>query len=566
MLQQRRARHNVPGEEENDDLEKGRARGRGEVNELLIKGSVRRFLEHQRVRMLVPLAIVVVLLGPLLRSTSIHDTVASREPSTSSSLASLTADLVDQMGVASKQILSVHKRMSLAAAGGKGLKAVKGREVVTAADKASHFSITSGLAQSYPALPVISEEGVSTGAGSIPSLVQALPRWGQAGVDSVELRSFVYLDPLDATAEFAESTQQQASSPSNFGAGEIEQMMAQLARADEDSGEVALELPLNHYVTIQACVVRGGRPVAGAILFPFTGRGFVAVTDDVDDEGSLWAIDVGSQPVALSEDAVTALSSAVRSHSSDAAHKIALHRRAMNDRSSDSEHVNSDSNVCAQQQQPQVETNSEAAAAAQASPPEFDCSSRPRLTLAVTRSHFLNHTVSDVRGCRTMAQAVEGIRSGCEASGGGGSNNKQQHEGPAPFRLVRAGGAGFKAAAVLEQILRPSGTAAGIQAPPSYADLVGADAYIHEGPIRQWDLCAASVLIRAAGGVVSEWDGTPHRFCLPRTWIEDSALPSADDGGEKKSKKGKSQFSTTGIIAAASAALHSDLVGSIRLK
>jgi len=67
-------------------------------------------------------------------------------------------------------------------------------------------------------------------------------------------------------------------------------------------------------------------------------------------------------------------------------------------------------------------------------------------------------------------------------------------QGYPPFSVNPVGGAGYKLIQVLE------GTA---------------DAYIHPGSIRKWDICAGEALLRAAGGGLLQWDGKKVDYCLP---------------------------------------------------
>jgi len=70
---------------------------------------------------------------------------------------------------------------------------------------------------------------------------------------------------------------------------------------------------------------------------------------------------------------------------------------------------------------------------------------------------------------------------------------------PAGAKLTPVGGAGYKFIQVLEG---------------------EADAYLHPGKIRKWDVCAGEALLRAAGGDTLQWGGQPIDYCLP-------ALPAA---------------------------------------
>jgi len=65
---------------------------------------------------------------------------------------------------------------------------------------------------------------------------------------------------------------------------------------------------------------------------------------------------------------------------------------------------------------------------------------------------------------------------------------------PPDATISPAGGAGFKFIQVLEG---------------------AADAYLHAGGIRKWDVCAGEALVAAAGGSVRQWDGQGLDYCLP---------------------------------------------------
>ena len=78
---------------------------------------------------------------------------------------------------------------------------------------------------------------------------------------------------------------------------------------------------------------------------------------------------------------------------------------------------------------------------------------------------------------------------------------------PPDATLTPAGGAGYKFIQLLEG---------------------AADAYVHPGGIRKWDVCAGEALLRAAGGAVTQWGGEALDYCLPP--LPAAAPPARLDG------------------------------------
>jgi 3'-phosphoadenosine 5'-phosphosulfate (PAPS) 3'-phosphatase len=107
--------------------------------------------------------------------------------------------------------------------------------------------------------------------------------------------------------------------------------------------------------------------------------------------------------------------------------------------------------------------------------------------------------------------------------------------------LVRAGGAGFKLVEVIEG---------------------RADVYLHEGPIRKWDVCAGEALLRAAGGRITDYQGAEHAYAGPPAWWGLDQAESTGGRGEasaaERKKAAKTAFATTGIIASRNPGLVSE--------
>jgi 3'-phosphoadenosine 5'-phosphosulfate (PAPS) 3'-phosphatase len=105
---------------------------------------------------------------------------------------------------------------------------------------------------------------------------------------------------------------------------------------------------------------------------------------------------------------------------------------------------------------------------------------------------------------------------------------------PPDATATPAGGAGYKFIQVLEG---------------------SADAYLHPGGSRKWDVCAGEALLLAAGGSVSQWGGGATDYCLP-------PLPPAQLGGQAARQQAMdSAVRIAGLVAAKSGQLGQALVG-----
>lgn len=146
------------------------------------------------------------------------------------------------------------------------------------------------------------------------------------------------------------------------------------------------------------------------------------------------------------------------------------------------------------------------------------------IRVIATRSHFRNVTRSD--GWRNMHETIEQLRTRRPGS-----------------TLLRAGGAGYKLVEVIEG---------------------RADLYLHEGPIRKWDVCAGEALLRASGGRITDYQGADHAYVVPQTWwqmpeqVVSAGADAAASGGvgtENRKAVAKTAFATTGIVASRNPAL-----------
>lgn len=277
----------------------------------------------------------------------------------------------------------------------------------------------------------------------------------------------VYVDPLDATQEYTES--------------------------------------LTQFVSLQTCVTACGRTLAAAVYFPFSGRTLVyggraglrggaeaASYDSVDDArrailGGNGASGIGSGSSGGGCACPASAASPARVAAASAATDAAL--------------------VSAS-----IEAADARRARLRAALPASLRGGAP-LRLVVTRSHLRSENRSET-GLLSLRTALRALRAALP---------------PGALRLTRAGGAGYKLAAVMEG---------------------EHDAYIHDGPIRQWDVCAGGALVRGAGGAVSDWTGADHVFCLPSRTAAAAA--------------GKGAFAVQGIVAARDRMLHAALLDVIR--
>jgi len=352
----------------------------------------------------------------------------------------------------------------VAAERGAGAAAARGGDPVTAADERSGAVFA---ALDLRGAVLVSEEGVAA--------VAAAPGERDGGA----LLAFV--DPLDATQEYTES--------------------------------------LTQYVSLQTCVTACGRPLAAAIHFPFSGRTLV------------YSARAGAAAAAASGGGVRAGGAAAGGEtatfeSAEAAQR-ALARAAAAGGGGDV--AAADAGACGCPAPAAAAARAAAAAAATAAalaraareapaaraarlraalPPALRAAP---LRIVVTRSHLRNESRSET-GLLSLRSALRALRAAAPAGA---------------VRIVRAGGAGYKLAALVA------------------AD---ADAYIHDGPIRQWDVCAGGALVRGAGGAVSDWTGADHAFCLP---------PRTAAGGKRA-------FAVSGIVAARDRDLHALLLDVIR--
>lgn len=318
---------------------------------------------------------------------------------------------------ASKAVIDY--RMSAAAPGA----ALPGKEAVTVADMRSHKLLTAGI-EASSLIAIISEEGVED--AEIPRL-------------HPNSRLLLYVDPLDATQEYTES--------------------------------------LLSYVSIAACLTRCGRPVAGIVSFPFTGRTLVGVVDS-HSGGSVTGTPLYQRFNTLQE-AVLALDTQLAPAAFGAA-------------------AGPSPSSCDLKKAAPIQR--------QLSPAS---TTLPSITIVATRSHFRN--VSRTDGWRNMREAIERL----QALRPGTS-------------LTRAGGAGYKIAEVAEG---------------------RADLYLHEGPIRKWDVCAGEALLRAAGGRITDYSGDDHKYDVSPAWWHPRDSSAPENVGVDRKTIAKTVFATTGVIA-----------------
>ena len=94
-------------------------------------------------------------------------------------------------------------------------------------------------------------------------------------------------------------------------------------------------------------------------------------------------------------------------------------------------------------------------------------------------------------------------------------------------RVVSAGGAGYKVTQLLEQ---------------------RAHAYVHRTKIKKWDLCAGDALLRAAGGVLSDWKGERVKY----------------GGPIARKLKNSDVVVASGVLAALTPAVHRDFLDNLK--
>lgn len=296
-----------------------------------------------------------------------------------------------------------------------------GKEALTQADMNSHMILTTAIGRSS-LIPVISEEGVDGAA--IPLLNR-------------KSRLLMYVDPLDATQEYTER--------------------------------------LTKYVSVAACITRCGRPVAGLVTFPFTGKTYVGIAGG---RSNFFERFDSLQAAVAEVDALLPVASFE-----------ALIGPELDKECSDP---------------PSSITSSIGDASAKVNP----------IRIIATRSHFRNVSRSD--GWRNMHESIEALH----------------HRRPGS-ELIRAGGSGFKIIEVIED---------------------RADLYIHEGPIRKWDVCAGEAILRSKGGSITDYKGSEHYYGIPEVWWQATASGGGvkhGDGAPSETVKAasKTAFATTGIIA-----------------
>lgn len=341
----------------------------------------------------------------------------------------------------------------------------------------------------------------------------------------------IFIDPLDATQEYTED--------------------------------------LTQYVSVQMCVTQCGRVLGSLLHFPFTGRTMVYRRGAENMPGG---------PVTVSssgEDAVAALLADTDAAARTMSHIMAcpcvvagsiggadgsgggavLRPGSAPASGSDAEAAAATAlkaSVDAALARAGALTDAERYAALRAALPASIADNGGVLRVVVTRSHLRDEVRSET-GSLSLRSAIELLSAALPN-----------------MRLTRAGGAGYKLAGVLTGEF---------------------DAYIHDGPIRQWDVCAGGAMVAGAGGAVSDWTGEEHNFCVPppesgsvisagaagsasgaRAAAEVAADAAGDAAaarslsskGSKSSKKGKASFAVRGILAARDAETHGFLLRVIR--
>jgi len=331
---------------------------------------------------------------------------------------------------------------NLTARGAPGAYADGTPEVHTGADARASALISARLAAALPGLLVVDEEGVAAGryAGAAPARAVGGGGGGGgvgAGADArdegpnarARLRVgdlVAWVDPLDASAEYAE------------GGG------------------------LERFVTLSACVARGGVPVAGVIYAPFARRLY-------------WAT-AGARGAAVSFSAAAAVEA-------ERARAGAWDGLAWGARD-----------------EPPCDCAARGAGGGDGAPPPPP---RANASLAAL-SAALDAALGGAGALRVVvSRAHSGGGAGAPAGGAGGAARNglalgallHAAAGARGAALERAGGAGFKALELVEG---------------------RADAYAHARGIRKWDICAADALLRASGGRLTDWRGARVCYCAPR--------------------------------------------------
>lgn len=275
---------------------------------------------------------------------------------------------------------------------------------------------------------------------------------------------------------------------------------------------------LTQYVSVQTCVTQCGQVLASILHFPFSKRTFLYRRAALNGE-----VQMHPSP----EAALTALKEEAKSLDWIKPQKLQCACKQPSLESSLTSLNNVATVTAKNEDKAAVQSTTDANLAAYATlgqeakaqkfraalPKSILDSSNGALRLVITRSHLRNETRS-ATGSLSLLSAVQLL---------------QQRMPRGKFVLTKAGGAGYKLASVLTGEF---------------------DGYIHDGPIRQWDVCAGGALLSGAGGKVSDWTGDEHTFCLPPATTGEAAPASGNAGNDKDGKKKKAGFAVKGIVAA----------------
>lgn len=346
----------------------------------------------------------------------------------------------------------------------------------------------------------------------------------------------IFIDPLDATQEYTED--------------------------------------LTQYVSVQMCVTQCGRVLGSLLHFPFTGRTMVyrrgaetvTISSSGDDAVAALLADTHDAARAKSEmmPCPCVVAGSIGGSDGSSAGGAVLRPGSAPASGSDAEAAAATAlkaSVDASLARAAALTDAERYAALRAALPAPIADNGGVLRVVVTRSHLRDEVRSET-GSLSLRSAIELLSAALPN-----------------MRLTRAGGAGYKLAGVLTGEF---------------------DAYIHDGPIRQWDVCAGGAMVAGFGGAVSDWTGEEHNFCVPPPASDsssassaasasgsasggraaaaaavDAAPPAAGDatgsgralsskGGKSKGKGGKASFAVRGILAAREAETHAFLLRVIR--
>jgi 3'-phosphoadenosine 5'-phosphosulfate (PAPS) 3'-phosphatase len=286
---------------------------------------------------------------------------------------------------------------------------------------------------------------------------------------------------------------------------------------------------LAQYVSVQVCVTQCGHTLASILHFPFSKRTFLyrkgaldgevqmhpnpdaALSAMKEAEGSIDLIRPSKLQCACKQPSLESIASGATIEKSDentATSATALQKAT-------------DANLAAYKALSQDDKAKKFRAAL---PKSILESSNGALRLVITRSHLRNETRSET-GTLSLSSAVKLL---------------QQRMPQGKISITKAGGAGYKLAGVLTG---------------EY------DGYFHEGPIRQWDVCAGGALLNGAGGKVTDWTGEDHTFCLPPVAASEA---SSADASKSSNKKKKSGFAVKGLVAAKHHDVHSFLLRVVK--